>query len=206
MKKTIFLILLWALNFSVFSQPSGYKALDETQKKQTLSQISAATSQLTSLKVNFTQEKKSKAFTNPVVSSGTLSFKKSNFLRWAYTSPTSYSIILNENGAFYKNEKGSTKNKMIGEMAKLILRTVSGEGLTNSTDFTLSYYKGKDILVILLPKSKKMQEIYSRIEVYLNATYLATCVKMTEKNGDETVIKFTNHQKNVTFSENEFKE
>lgn len=96
---------------------------------------------------------------------------------------------------------------MIGEMATLILRTINGEGLTNNSDFNLTYYKGKDVLVYLTPKSKRFQEMYKCIEVYLNPqTYLATSVKMTEKNGDVTVIKFSNHQKNITLPTTEFQE
>ena len=57
------------------------------------------------------------------------------------------------------------------------------------------------------PKVKKMQDMYSKIEVFLNpTTYLATKVKITEKNGDVTVINFSGHQKNVTIADSEFKE
>lgn len=189
------------------AQPSGYTQQTGSAQTALVKNITSTASNLNSLKVNFTQEKTSKSFSNPAVSQGTMSYKKTNLLRWSYTSPRAYSIILNSKGAFLKTAKGSTKNKMIGEMATLILRTISGEGLTSNSDFNLSYYKGKDVLVYLTPKSKRLQEMYKSIEVYLNPqTYLATKVKMTEKNGDVTVIKFSNHQKNITLPTTEFQE
>lgn len=203
---TLLFVLLtccWGLS----AQPSGYTQQTGTAQTSLIKNITSAASNLNTLKVNFTQEKKSKSFSNPAVSQGTMSYKKSNQLCWAYTSPRAYSIILNSKGAFLKTAKGSTKNKMIGEMATLILRTINGEGLTNNSDFNLTYYKGKDVLVYLTPKSKRFQEMYKCIEVYLNPqTYLATSVKMIEKNGDVTVIKFTNHQKNITLPTTEFQE
>ena len=169
--------------------------------------ITSASSQLKSLKVNFTQEKTSKVFTSKVTSSGKMSYKKPNYLLWSYTSPTAYSIILNDKGAFFKNAKGSMKNKAIGELGGLLARTVGGDGLVASSDFSVEYYQKSDIVVVMKPKVKKMQDMYSKIEVFLNpTTYLATKVKITEKNGDVTVINFSGHQKNVTIADSEFKE
>ena len=92
-------------------------------------------------------------------------------------------------------------------MAGMILRTINGSGLTGSADFDAAFYKGKDVLVMLTPKSKRVQDMYKSIEVYLNPqTYVATQVKMTEKNDDITVIKFTNPQKNITLTDDTFNE
>lgn len=208
MKKLSALFVIFLLTTCVvFAQPSGYTLQSGAAQTALVQKITSTASGMTSLKVNFTQEKTSKSFTAASVSQGTLSYKKSNLLCWAYTSPKKYSIILNARGSFLKTAKGSTKNKMVGEMAGLILRTINGAGLANNSDFNISYYKSSDILVYLTPKSSKYQAMFKSVEVYLNPqTYLATKVKMTEKNGDVSVIKFSNHQKNITIQSSEFQE
>ena len=208
MKKFLSLLLMCVFSLAMaVAQPSGYTLQTGDAQAALTKSISNASSQMKTLKVNFTQEKTSKAFTTPAKSEGTLSYQKPDLLCWSYTSPRVYSIILNKKGAYLKTAKGSTQNKMVGEMAGMILRTINGTGLTGSADFDAAFYKGKDVLVMLTPKSKRVQDMYKSIEVYLNATtYVATQVKMTEKNGDVTVIKFTNPQKNITLPADTFSE
>lgn len=208
MKKVfVFIAFVCALSLSINAQPAGYQLLSGDSKTAMTKKITSASSQLKTLKVNFTQEKTSKVFTSKVTSSGRMSYKKPSYLLWSYTSPTAYSIILNDKGAFFKNAKGSMKNKAIGELGGLLARTVGGDGLVSSSDFSVEYYQKSDIAVVMKPKVKKMQDMYSKIEVFLNpTTYLATKVKITEKNGDVTVINFSGHQKNVTIADSEFKE
>lgn len=208
MKKALSILFLITFSLSItFAQPSGYAKLSENDAAAVVKAINAFSGKVNTLKVDFKQEKTSKAFTDKVVSQGKMSYKKSNFLRWSYTSPTTYSIILNEKGAFLKNAKGSTKNKALGELGGLIARTISGDGLTQNKDFKITFYKNKDIVAYMQPINKRLQGIYKSIEVYLNPkNYSATKVKLNEKNGDVTVITFTGHQTNVTLSANEFKE
>ena len=208
MKKVfVFIAIVCALSLSINAQPAGYQLLSGDSKTAMTKKITSASSQLKTLKVNFTQEKTSKVFTSKVTSSGKKTKKKPSYLLWSYTSPTAYSIILNDKGAFFKNAKGSMKNKAIGELGGLLARTVGGDGLVSSSDFSVEYYQKSDIVVVMKPKVKKMQDMYSKIEVFLNpTTYLATKVKITEKNGDVTVINFSGHQKNVTIADSEFKE
>ena len=208
MKKFLSILIVSVLSVVMaVAQPSGYTLQSGDAQAALTKSISSASSQLKSLKVSFTQEKSSKAFTTPAKSEGTLSYQQPDLLCWAYTSPKAYSIILNKKGACLKTAKGSTQNKMIGEMAGMILKTISGSGLTSSADFDATFYKGKDVLVMLSPKSKRVKDMYQSIEVYLNpTTYLATQVKMTDKNGDVTTIKFSNHQKNITLPAGTFNE
>lgn len=205
--RLFFAILLFSCIGFTFAQPSGYSQLTGESKTAMAQSISSSASKLQTLKVNFTQEKTSKAYTKPVVSQGTLTYKSSDKLCWAYTSPRAYSILLNSTGSYLKTAKGSTKNKMLGEMGKLILNTISGSGLSSNADFNIEYYKKNDVVAYLTPKSKRFQEMYQYIEVYLNPqSYLATQVRMVEKNGDITVIKFSNHQKNVSVSDSVFQQ
>ena len=163
MKKFLSLLLMCVFSIAMaVAQPSGYTLQTGDAQAALTKSISTASSQLKSLKVNFTQEKSSKAFTTPAKSEGTLSYKQPDLLCWSYTSPRAYSIILNKKGAYLKTAKGSTQNKMVGEMAGMILRTINGTGLTGSTDFDAAFYKGKDVLVMLTPKSKRVQDMYKR--------------------------------------------
>ena len=209
MKKIILSILAFLIATVLVAQPAGSKLLSSTEKATTVQKLKTNSANLKTLKVNFTQEKTSKLFTDKVVSKGSMTYKKSNMLRWAYTSPKTYAIILNKKGAFFKNEKGSVHNKMIEGLCKLLLRTINGDGLVESNGFTTSYYRCPDqsLLVLMKPADKMMKELYTSVEVYLDPTsLLATKVKLSEKKGDVTTITFSNHKKDIAIADSEFDE
>lgn len=209
MKKIILSILALFIATALAAQPAGSKLLSSTEKTTTVQKIKTNSTNLKTLKVDFTQEKNSKLFTDKVVSKGTMTYKKSNMLRWAYTSPKAYAIILNKKGAFFKNEKGSVQNKMIEGLCKLLLRTINGDGLVDNSGFAISYYRCSDgsLLALMKPTDKMMKEMYTSIEVYLDATtLLAKNVKLNEKKGDVTTITFSNHKKDVAVADSEFDE
>ena len=209
MKKILFTIFLLTISVALTAQPAGSKLLSSTEKATTVQKLKTNSTNLKTLKVDFTQEKTSKLFTDKVVSKGNMAYKKSNMLRWSYTSPKKYAIILNKKGAFFKNEKGSVQNKMIEGLCKLLLRTINGDGLVESNGFAISYYRCTDgtILALMKPTDKTMKEMYTSIEVYLDPTSLmATKVKLNEKKGDVTTITFSNHKKDIAIADSEFDE
>ena len=209
MKKIVLSILALCIATALVAQSAGSKLLSSTDKATTVQKLKTNSTNLKTLKVDFTQEKSSKLFTDKVVSKGNMAYKKSNMLRWSYTSPKKYAIILNKKGAFFKNEKGSVQNKMIEGLCKLLLRTINGDGLVESNGFAISYYRCSDgsILALMKPTDKTMKEMYTSIEVYLDPTsLLATKVKLNEKKGDVTTITFSNHKKDIAIADSEFNE
>ena len=209
MKKIVFTILFMFIATALLAQPAGSKLLSSSDKAATTQKIKTNSATLKALKVDFTQEKTSKLFTDKVVSKGNMLYKKSNMLRWTYTSPKKYAIILNKKGAFFKNEKGAVQNKMLEGLFKLIVSTVNGNGLVENSNFTTSYYRCSDgtLLALMKPTDKMMKEMYTSIEVYLDATtFLAKKVKLNEKKGDVTTISFSNHKKDVAIADSEFDE
>ena len=209
MKKIVFTILFMFIATALLAQPAGSKLLSSSDKAATTQKIKTNSATLKALKVDFTQEKTSKLFTDKVVSKGNMLYKKSNMLRWTYTSPKKYAIILNKKGAFFKNEKGAVQNKMLEGLFKLIVSTVNGNGLVENSNFTTSYYRCSDgtLLALMKPTDKMMKEMYTSIEVYLDATtFLAKKVKLNEKKGDVTTITFSNHKKDVAIADSEFDE
>lgn len=209
MKSCKFLLIVCFMMGVTFisAQPANYVHITGDEKAEMAKKISTASTQLQSLTVDFTQEKTSKVFTDKVISKGTMVYKKTGQLRWSYTAPSVYSIIINSKGSFFKNAGGVTKNKVVGELGGLILKTISGSGLVSSSDFSVEYYKNRDIFVIMKPLNKRFKAMYSSIEVFLNPqSYLATKVQLNEVNGDVTVIKFSNHKKNITIPASEFDE
>lgn len=200
-------LLILFCTVGMIAQPANYRAVDENTKNAIIKKIESTSAQMNTLQISFQQEKTSAMFLEKVVSKGKMCYKKSSLLRWAYTQPTNYAIIINPRGAFFKTGNKSTKNKMISEVGNLLLKTINGQILVNNTDFTITYYKGNDILALLKPQNKKMKEMYSSIEVYLNPqTCIANKVILKETNGDVTEIKFSNPQKNVAIPDSEFQE
>ncbi len=209
MKNIKYIVVIGFIIFSTImvAQPTGYVPISGNAKTEMAKKINTVSAQLQTLQVSFEQEKTSKLFVEKVVSKGTMLYKKPGLLNWAYTTPSVYSIIINSRGAFLKNASGTTKNKMIGDLGAMILQTINGTGLVSNSNFSIEYYKKSDLLVLLKPVNKRLKSMYSTIEVYLNPqNYLASKVKMSETNGDVTVITFHNPQKNIAISESKFSE
>lgn len=203
----IFTFLCCSALFFCAAQPTNYTVLDANSQNSVIKKIETSTNQMNTLQVAFTQEKSSGMFLEKVVSKGKMYYKKSSMLKWAYSQPTNYAIIINPRGTFFKTGNKVTKNKMISELGNLLLHTINGQLLVNNSDFSITYYKKDDILAILKPLNKRLQEFYSSIEVYLHPqTFIANKVILKEKNGDITEIKFSNPQKNITIADTEFQE
>ena len=198
-------ILILLLFCSVgFSQPNGYRLASEIVKVEMEKKVIAASKQILSLQCNFVQEKSSVLLTETAVSKGMLSYKKSNLLRWEYTSPNKLLLVMNGENVQMKNEQGtiSNSNKMFKQLSGFIVSTINGEALSDNTNFKAEYYldaRKKDFVWIkLIPINKRIKEMYLSIWIKMETTnYLASEIIMEEKSGDKTIIKLSNPKLNI---------
>ena len=170
------------------------------EREETIAKIESAHKGLSTLKANFTQEKHSTMFVEPLVQKGTVSYAAPSSLSWEYTSPQPMTIQF-DNGSTTMTMDGKKlpANKALGELGKLIVRTLNGDNLVDGKDFVVSYEKNSksQIIVVLKPVNKRMRLFCSQMEVTLDAkTYLADKVVMHEASGDKTSITFTKKRVN----------
>lgn len=211
MKKSILIIFLTLLTTSVLmAQTSVGTEVTGEKKTALVTAIEKAHKQLTSLSANFTQEKTSTLFTDKVVQKGKLQYKAPKQLRWEYTSPKTMTVIFSNGKVLLKTDKGTiaNPNRMLGEMGSMIINTINGSFLKESTDFKIRYFKNNSgqITAVLTPLNKKIKAYYKDITITLNSTtHLADKVVLNETNGDATTIIFSDKKSNTSLPDSLFK-
>ena len=196
MKHIITLILcLFALSASAQSQ------------QQIIKQISTAAQQMKTMQCSFTQTKHLKMLNDKMVSKGRMYYQQPNKLRWEYTTPYTYTFILNDTKVLLK--KGTrndvinvNQNKMFREIARMMMNSVVGQCLTDTKSFkTTIATTATEYVATLLPQKKDMKQMWTKLVVHFNRQKaVVSTVEMYEKNGDSTVIEMQNVKTNTPVS------
>lgn len=208
MKKFLFsLFVALACLCSIQAAP-----LSAPQKSELISKINKKASDIRQLTCSFVQTKYLSLLSDKLVSNGKMYYKKSSKLRWEYTSPYQYLFIFNGNKVYVgnKNRKDvidTNSNKIFKEVARIMMSTVTGTALSNSTDFTINIADGGKAFwqVTLVPKKKDMRKMFSKIILNFNKNDLMIAeINLYECNNDRTNIKLKNISTSSSFNENLF--
>ncbi len=207
MKRLTFIILA-----TVLLLPSwGQTKLTAAQQKQILEKIDKSASAMAVMQCDFTQTKRMKLLSREMQSKGIMYFKRPDKLRWQYTSPYDYTFILNGDKVRIQSSKSTQDinvqgNKIFRQITSIILNSITGGGLKNSSDFQVELYQqDKVYFAKLYPKKKEVKQVYSVIEIYFNpALTMVSSVKMIEKTGDSTVVTLSNVKANAPVNEKMF--
>lgn len=203
MNKIIILVLFPILSFS-----QNFKIVKDTNAlKQKIESMSKAT---TSIESDFTQEKNLSMLSEKIISKGHFVFKKENLLRWEYSTPSKYLIVINKEKVTIKDEKKTTKydmnsNKVFKEINDIMLSCVQGT-IFKSNKFKTSYFENTQFYKLeLIPQVKNMKETFKKINLYFdkNVTSVAK-IEMIETNEDLTSLDFTNKKLNAPIAETIF--
>lgn len=206
MRRFIFLILVGCLYaFSVRAQGS-------VKQEKVKQQINAVALSMKSLQCDFVQTKHVKLLNDKMVSYGKMYYQQANKLRWEYTSPYSYTFVLNNNKVLLKKGSRSdvinvNQSKFFGEIARIMMNSVVGKCLTDSKSFKTSIAaSGSEYVATLLPQQKQMKQMFQKIILHLSKSQsVVTQVILIEKNGDKTVIVLKNIKKNASINASVFK-
>jgi len=172
-----------------------------------------ATAQKTStIEAGFIQEKNLSVLSEKIMTKGRFLFKKENKLRWEYTDPFRYLIILNNGKIFMQDEeKKSTldirNNKIFAEVNAIIIGSVQGNLFNDEKKFLPSFFENKgNYLVKLKPLTPNMKEFLSEIRIYFDGNDLSvTRIEMHESSGDFTKIDFTGKKINTNIPDEKFR-
>ena len=200
--------ILFFLLFPLISFSQNYKIVKDTAVlKQKIENMSKATN---SIESDFTQEKNLSMLSEKIISKGHFVFKKENLLRWEYTSPSKYLIVINKNKVVIKDEKKTTKydmnsNKVFKEINDIMLSCVQGT-IFRSNKFKTSYYENAQFYKLeLIPQVKNMKETFKKINLYFDKTVTSVAkMEMIETNEDLTSLDFTNKKLNAPIAETIF--
>ncbi len=202
--KNLFLLLF----LPIISLSQNFKPVKDTAVlKQKIENMSKTT---VSIESDFVQEKNLSMLSEKIISKGHFVFKKENLLRWEYTTPSKYLIIINKEKVMIKDEKKTNKydmnsNKVFKEINDIMLSCVQGT-IFKSNKFKTSYFENeKGYKLELIPQVKNMKETFKKINLYFDKNVTSVSkMEMIENNDDLTSLDFTNKKLNAPIAETIF--
>ena len=199
------LILLFVF---VFVQLSLMAQQSEAQIRQAITQTASA---MKTMQCDFIQTKHLRMLNDKMTSKGRMYYQQTNRLRWEYTSPYSYTFILNDDKVLLKNKQHNdvidvNKNKLFREIARIMMNSVVGTSLTDDKNFKSTIAtNGSEWTASLLPQRKDLKQLFQKIILHFNRTNaMVKQVELIEKNGDRTVIELNNIRTNEKISADMF--
>ncbi len=206
MKPTILLILFF-VTANLSSQENFHPVKNEHAVKP---KFNKRANTLTSIKSDFVQEKYLASLSSTIVSSGKFWYKKSNKLRWEYTKPFKYIIIIKDKKVTVKDENNTTiynknPNKIFQQLNGILASSVNGT-LINNPRYTFALSENtKQYQIKLTPTNIEDKEVFSNIQLFfLKSTMAVYRIKILESSGDSITITFKNKVINTPISEKVF--
>ena len=186
--------------FSEMKNPSGF------QKK-----LNEATRKINTLECDFIQEKNLTVVAEQVTSKGKFYFKKEKLLRWEYTDPFSYIIIIRNDEIYIKDEGKEShfdtkSNKMFGEINNIIVGSIRGTILEDKKNFRVVFAEGNNLnMVRLYPKTTRLKNFFTEIRIYFDRLdYTVNMLEIFESSGDNTKILFSGKKQNQPIPDEKF--
>ena len=167
-----------------------------------------------SIRSNFRQVKKLSFMNSEVVSGGVFLFRKDelkNQVRWEYTSPFSYIIVIDGDNIVMKDNKKVSRfdmssSKIFEEINEILIKSLNGTILTDRKNFTFQYAdKGDEFHVSMIPGKENLKKYLKEIRMVISKKdYAVSLLKMIESSGDSTTLFFTDKKINDSVSGKEF--
>lgn len=176
-----------------------------------IARVNSVATGIRTMTCRFSQTKHLAMLRDEMQSSGTMAFISPSRLRWEYTTPYSYRFIFNGDRVYVGNDAGSNvidtrTNRMFGEIARLIINTVTGHIIDSADDFSFTLATGdKTSTFTLTPRKRELRQLISSIDLtFDNSGYNIQSVTLREKNGDHTDILLHDIELNKPVNENLF--
>jgi len=204
MRKTFAAGLLAAT--SVLLAPAAEPPLTPVADPQPiLANLQRQMSSLSSVYLEFTQERWLKLFAEPLKSEGVMLIARPDLIRWETTAPFQSILIGNHKSvAQFEFTDGAWKKLKVGfpQMLRRVMEQMSlmhqGRLDALTKDFTISVSTGSVAVVTMVPKDQEVRAMLASIEIQLLPDFSATReVVMHEPGGDRTRILFRREKRDV---------
>jgi outer membrane lipoprotein-sorting protein len=204
-KVLTFLLLLPLFSFSQGTF-TGMKNPSLFKKK-----LNETTKNTTTLQSSFSQEKNLSVLSEKITSKGKFYFRKERMLRWEYTNPFTYCVIMNNDQVYIKDESKENRfdarsNRMFREINGIIIGCICGTILNDEKNFRIQLQESNDLnLVTLFPKNPQLHDFLSEIRIYFDRlTFTVSILEMIESSGDNTRIEFKEIKTNLPLQDDIF--
>ena len=184
-----------------FSLGQSFTYMEDSKKFQ--ANLQSIAQKTTTLKSDFTQIKHLNVLSENIESNGKLYFKSESNLRWEYTAPLDYLIILRKGKVTIKDEGKVSSydlsgNKTFQKINEMLISSIKGDLLVEQSDYKYEFKESlNSFLVIMLPKEKKVQEFFLDSEntffriifSFFNVVTMKFCTGQNFSLGKESVPK-----------------
>lgn len=209
MSKYLIIIALISITFlRGTAQPSPMNPALIDRLKQ---QIKSNAETTNSISCDFNQEKTMSLISEKLISKGRFMFRKEKMLRWEYTEPFSYVIVIANDQISIRDEENVShfnisSNKVFLEINRIILGSVRGTLLQDEKNFRTSYYESpKAYIARIIPMKEALRASLSEVTIYFNHNnFSVDQVDMVEPGGDITRIFFTGKSFNKPIPDEKF--
>lgn len=205
------LIILVVLGIVPVMVAQTMRKATAAESKSMIEKINATAASIKTIACSFSQEKKVSMLNDKMTSKGVMYYTNAGKLRWEYTSPYSYILVINNNTVTMKsgNKKNTvdmSSSKLFQTIARIMVSSVTGKSLSNSKDFDVTMYTiDKNWVAHLQPKESNMKKMFKYIRLYFNASHtMVSKVEMVEKNGDMTTIRLNKIETNGQINNTKF--
>ena len=170
-----------------------------------LADLQRKMSTLTTVYLEFEQERHLALFAEPLKSSGVMIIDRPDLIRWETAEPYQSILLGNRKSvAQFEQTDGQWKKLKLGfpQMLKRVMEQMSlmhqGKLDALTADFTLSVATGSVAVVTMVPKDKDVRSMLASLEIKMEPDFSATReVVMNEPNGDKTRILFRREKRGV---------
>ena len=173
-----------------------------------VAEVCAAAAEMTSLQCDFVQVKQLSLLQTALTSKGKMYYRGGDRLRWEYTSPYTYTFVLNGDRVMLKSSEKTDvvsvrSSRMFQEIARIMLNSVTGRCLADESDFKVTMYKADGQWEArLVPQQKEMAALFSEVRLHIDPKLrMVTVVELKERSGDTTRIEMKNVRKNGTIDD-----
>ena len=208
-KKTILLVLFVLLGVSVWAQ--NEKPLTEIESQKVVAELTEAAVSMQTLQCRFMQEKISSMLAEPTVAEGTMHYVAPDRLRWEYTKPYAFALVVNGE-RIVKVTDGKAEvvdgksNRMYQGIVSIIMGSASGKKLFDTSVFDVVMYDDNEFWrAEMTPKRRDMKHMFSQLVFRFDKkSKVISCVEFKEAGGDITSIRFEDIKLNEAIGEGKF--
>ena len=210
-KKAILLVLFALLGVSVWAQNG--KPLNEAESQKVVAELTEAAALMQTLQCRFVQEKTSSMLAEPSIAKGTMHYAAPDRMRWEYTSPYAFALVVNGD-RIVKVTEGKAEalegnsSRMYQGIVGIIMGSASGKKLFDTSVFDVVLYdEGTCWRAEMTPKRRDMKRMFSQLVFRFDKkTKGISRVEFKDAGGDVTSIRFEDIKLNEAIGEKVFAE
>ena len=205
------MLMLALLGVSVWAQKA--QPLTEAESQKVVAELTEAAAAMQTLQCRFVQEKTSSMLAEPSVSEGTMHFASPDKMRWEYTAPYAFALVVNGDRIVKVTDgkaevlEGKT-GRMYQGIVDIIMGSASGKKLFDTSVFDVVMYDDDTFWrAEMTPKRRDMKRMFSQLVFRFDKkTKGISRVEFKDAGGDVTSIRFEDIKLNEAIGKEVFAE